>query len=106
MTRSLASLSLIAAVALAGCSSDPSTSASFQPSTTAPTPGLVKLEQKSLTLAADRGRLHHTPFQDENLARFRIDLVVHNDSRSGEQILQLLWGELFQQSCDQQSSCL
>jgi hypothetical protein len=51
MTRSrslsFASLGLLAAFSLAGCSNDPSTAAQFQASTTAPAPGLVKLEQKS-----------------------------------------------------------
>ena len=44
---SFASIGVLAAMVLAGCSNDASTAAQFQPSTTAPTPGLVKLEQKS-----------------------------------------------------------
>ena len=44
---SLGSIGLLASVLLTGCGSDPSTAASFSASTTAPTPGLVKLEQKS-----------------------------------------------------------
>ena len=44
---SLASIGVLAAMMLAGCSNDSSTAVQFQPSTTAPAPGLVKLEQSS-----------------------------------------------------------
>lgn len=54
MTRSrvlrslaFASIGMLAAMMLVGCSNNSSTAAQFQASTTAPAPGLVKLEQKS-----------------------------------------------------------
>ena len=51
MTRSrslfLVSIGVLAAMMLVGCSNSSSTAAQFQASTTAPAPGLVKLEQKS-----------------------------------------------------------
>jgi hypothetical protein len=77
MNRLLISIGVLASLALAGCGSDSSTAAQFSASTTAPTPGLIKLEQKSRSGArvVIDARIYG-PEPDLDLSGFRFGIRV------------------------------
>lgn len=75
----LASTGIVLAAALAGCGSKSSTAAQFTPSMTAPTPGLVKLVQRSHSgsrVVVDV--LIYGPEQGLDLSAFKFGVLIGN----------------------------